>query len=131
MAAWRRTAIDCFPKPRRDLNDPSYSIYQLFFDLLPEVREAHRERQDEHLRQIYGFAEWCIRQKTHEPLDAAVTAFYEHLFDEQEQWEQVIAWLSPYAIEGCLPFWESSTVQWIKSMDWSPLIVNVCLPTLF
>jgi hypothetical protein len=107
MAAWRRKALKRFPELRRDLNAPDYSIYQLFFDLLPMVREGHRDHNCEVLRRIYGFADWCIQQKTKEPLNAAVVAFYEHLFDEPCLWDDITQWLTPLAIEGCLPCWEA------------------------
>ena len=41
MAAWRRRALELFPQLRAELQQPDYSIYMLFFDLLPTVREAH------------------------------------------------------------------------------------------
>ena len=41
MAAWRRRALEHFPQLRAELQDSDYSIYMLFFDLLPVVREAH------------------------------------------------------------------------------------------
>jgi hypothetical protein len=37
----------------------TFSIYMVFFDLLPRVRKAHQEGDTETLRRIYGFAEWC------------------------------------------------------------------------
>lgn len=100
MATWRRLALELFPQYRRD---PEYSYYMLYFDLLPLSREAHRNNDRATLRNIYGFAEWCLRQQ-HRAKDlgnAVYVAFYEHLFDEREDWERVIPYLTREVFEEC------------------------------
>jgi hypothetical protein len=93
MATWRRRAIEDFPDLRVALNDPGYTIYRLFFDLLPAVRTAHREADDVRLTTIYGYATWCARQRSKDLWNAAGVAFYEHLFDEPWMSPSVPPWL--------------------------------------
>jgi hypothetical protein len=107
MATWRRRAIETFPELRRDLNDPGYSIYLLFFDLLVEVRVAHREQREERLRSIYGFAQWCFHQDAEPLWNAAGVAFYEHLFDERWMREAAAPWLPADVREGCIGLWRA------------------------
>lgn len=106
MAAWRRKALKLFPMLRRELNDREYSIYMLYFDLLPMVREAHQGNDREVLSRVYGFADWCLRQEAQDLWNSAAVAFYEHLFDERKDWSSIVPWLSPTAINGCWPLWE-------------------------
>jgi hypothetical protein len=106
MATWRRKAIESFPELRRELNS-SDSIYHLYFNLLPMVREAHDASDDESLRKIYGFAEWCLNQKSEELWNSAGVCFYEHLFDDRKYWNKVVPWLSPYVIDNCKSLWEA------------------------
>ena len=107
MPAWRRRALELFPSLRRDLNDPEYTIYMLYFDLLPMVREAHDEHDDETLRHIYGFAEWCFSQTAEDLYNAPGVAFYEHLFDQKRYWTKVVPWLSPKVIQECQQLWQA------------------------
>ncbi|MEA2512411.1 MAG: hypothetical protein QOJ59_1898 [Thermomicrobiales bacterium] len=57
MSAWHRRALDSFPSLRRELRDREYSIYHLFFDLLPMARDAHETFDLATLTRIYAFAE--------------------------------------------------------------------------
>lgn len=106
MSSWRRKAIHLFPKYKRDLTDKDFTIYHLFFDLLPDVLEAHDTNDVEKLQQIYGFAEWCITQQSKKLWNPAGVAFYEHLFDKPEYMEAVLPWLSPKVIQNVMPLWE-------------------------
>lgn len=107
MAVWRRKVLTFFPALRRELNDRRYSVYMLYFDLLPLVREAHAASDTETLRKVYDFAEWCFAQRSKEPRNAVAVAFYEHLFDRRRgNWPAIVRWLSPAVIEGCWPLWE-------------------------
>ena len=106
MATWRQKAIESFPSLRQDLNDPEFSIYMLFFELLPMSREAHCRGETKLLDTIYGFAEWCANQKAGDLSNAAGVAFYEHLFDRPELWEKVVDRLSPQLVRACWPLWE-------------------------
>jgi hypothetical protein len=60
---WRRKALALFPELRPEVQRPGFTIYMLFFDLLPMAPEAHEAGDEERLRRIYGFAEWCFEQK--------------------------------------------------------------------
>lgn len=107
MASWRRKVLTFFPDLRRDVQRPDFSIYMVFFDLLPRVREAHQDGDTETLRRIYGFAEWCFEQKAKDIWNAAGVAFYEHLFDSHRSlWPEIVRWLSPRVVEGCMGLWE-------------------------
>ncbi len=105
MSVWRRKALELFPDLRRALQKPGYSIYQLFFDLLPMVDVAHSESDEDMLRRSYGFAEWCLAQK--DLWNAAGVAFYEHLFDGDElDWAERVRWLTPNVIRDVWGLWE-------------------------
>jgi hypothetical protein len=45
MSLWRRKALESFPGLRAELTQPrgEFSIYMLWFELLPMVRAAHRD----------------------------------------------------------------------------------------
>lgn len=106
MATWRRRAIELFPDLRDDLQNPDFTIYSLFTELLPAVGEAHRAQDEQRLATIYGFAEWCARQRSKPPWNAAGVSFYEHLFDEPSMREAVIPWLPADIRAKHLSLWE-------------------------
>ena len=107
MANWRRKALALFPDLRHDAQRPDFSVYMLFFELLPKSRQAHKAGDAKALRRIYGFAEWCFEQKAKDMWNAAGEAFYEHLFDDDPSvWPEVVEWLSPAVIEGVWGLWE-------------------------
>jgi hypothetical protein len=107
VATWRRKVLALFPELRLDAQRPDFSIYMVFFDLLPRVREAHQDGDTEAIRRIYGFAEWCFEQKAKDLWNAAGVAFYEHLFDSHRSlWPEFVEWLSPQVVEGCMGLWE-------------------------
>jgi hypothetical protein len=108
LASWRRKALALFPDLGHDVQQRDYSIYMLFFDILPMSREAHKAGDDEMLRRVYGFAEWCFAQKAKDLSNSAGVAFYEHLFDDHPSlWPEVVQWLSPQVIHNCWGLWES------------------------
>ena len=107
MASWRRKVLALFPDLQRDVERPDFTIYMVFFELLPRVRGAHQDGDTETLRRIYGFAEWCFEQKAKDLWNAAGVAFYEHLFDSHRSlWREFVRWLSPRVVEGCWGLWE-------------------------
>lgn len=107
MASWRRKALALFPEFRDETQRPDFSVYQVFFRLLPMLREAHDANDEESLRRIYGFAGWCFDQKAKDLWNSAGVAFYEHLFDSHPKlWREFVKWLSPSVIEGCMGLWE-------------------------
>ena len=108
VAAWRRYALDIFPEFHEDIGHEARSPYELFFLLLPFARDAHKRGDEDALRRIYGFAQWCHHQRRGSELPNAVAvAFYEHLFDDWSLREQVVPWLSPRVRQDVLPLWEA------------------------
>jgi len=91
MSKWRQKAINCFPELKQDFEDPETSIYGVFFEILPALIEAHKKQDTERIEKIYGFAEWCFKQK--ELWNAAGVAFYEHLVDYEETKLEIEKWV--------------------------------------
>lgn len=98
MSVWRRRALESFPQLKRDLNRKDYTVYSLFFDLLVMVRAAHENEDDELLRLIYAYPEWCAQQPAKDVWNAAGVSFYEHLFDLPDAARRVIPRLSPFIV---------------------------------
>jgi hypothetical protein len=99
MSAWRRLALELFPKQRNWIQDRNltFSIYQLFFDLLPIAQEAHNNQDTETLEKIYYYAEWCWKQKNRaaDVYNAVAVAFYEHLIDHRSSRKDIPQWIKP------------------------------------
>ena len=106
MAAWRRKALESFPQFRRELNDPGFSIYMLYFELVPLVRQAHKDADERTLHEIYGFANWCFEQHNGELRNATGVAYYEHLFDDWSLRHDVAKWITPEIERSCWCLWE-------------------------
>lgn len=108
MSVWRKKAIELFPELRQELHDHQFNPYSLFFELLPLVRTAHEVNDQQLLKKIYGFAEWCLKQSAKDLWNPAGVCFYEHLFDcAKVEWPMRIPWLSPAVIRNCWPLWEA------------------------
>ncbi len=98
MSAWRRLALELFPQHREWIADPhlTFSIYSLFFDLLPMAVEAHHAQDAALLERIYNYAEWCWKQKRAPDIrNAVAVAFYEHLIDDRSSMRDIPRWLAP------------------------------------
>lgn len=95
MSTWRRKAIALFPELLYDITQRDTTIYTVFFELLPRCRQAHQAGNLPELQKIYGYAEWCLRQKARDISNAAAVAFYEHLGDYPETSAEVNKWLKP------------------------------------
>lgn len=97
MSTWRRLALELFPERRRLLQDKETSIYWVFFELLPETISAHVQGDKPRLERIYRFASWCFHQYPRAPDigNAACTAFYEHLADQESTWNAIVDWVQP------------------------------------
>jgi len=93
MSSWRRKAIELLPDLRHEFQDKDATPYTVFFELLPRCRQAHREGNDAELHKIYGYAEWCYRQKQKELWNAAGVSFYEHLGDSPETRNEMHKWV--------------------------------------
>jgi hypothetical protein len=107
MATWRRRALELFPDLEPELNRSDYTIYGLFRDLSSAVGEAHRAHDDGRLANIYGFAEWCARQRSEPLWNAAGVSFYEHVFDDPRSSEAVAPWLPADIRAQHLGLWEA------------------------
>jgi hypothetical protein len=101
MSTWRRKAIETFPDLRPEFEKPGTSIYGVFFELLPRVREAHARDATAELQRIYDFAKWCFEQEQGDLSGAAAVAFYEHLVDERGTRDQIPRWLPPKIFRAC------------------------------
>jgi len=107
MSNWRRKVVALFPDLRGEVQRRDFSIYRVFFALLPMSREAHELVDTETLLRIYGFAEWCFEQRAKDMWNAAGVAFYEHVFDgPRRHWPEVVRWLPPRVVAGCWGLWE-------------------------
>ncbi len=93
MSVWRQKAINCLPESKKDFEQPTTSIYDVFFELLPAVVEAHKRKDIDRLKNIYDFAEWCFRQKDKDLWNSAGVAFYEHLGDYEETKQAIPQWI--------------------------------------
>lgn len=106
MAAWRRKAVALFPELAEEFGEGELGRYSVFFELLPFVREAHKRADDDALRRVYGYAQWCHHQRRGSDLRNAVgTSFYEHLFDDWSLRRSVLPWLSPAVRRDIWPLW--------------------------
>lgn len=89
--------MEYFPDLHRKFSDArfgKYTIYMLFFDLLPMLWEALTSGDVRRAQRIFEFAEWCSKQRTGVIWSAVSVAFYEHLFDRREYWEKVLPYLT-------------------------------------
>jgi hypothetical protein len=106
MSAWRRITLEMFPERRRYIQDNNwiFSIYSMFFDLLPLAREAHQRSDIDLLLRVYQYAEWCWwqKQRSRDVYNAVAVAFYEHLVDEPETRQAIPEWLKPEIFEDML-----------------------------
>lgn len=103
MAAWRRKAIEAFPERRSWIERFAYNqVYFFYGTLLPMVRVARSEVAPGSLQKVFAYAAWCLRQHG----SMVGVAFYEHLFDDREDWNTVIPYLSPEIICKCWGLWE-------------------------
>jgi hypothetical protein len=107
MSTWRRKAIESFPDLQHEFQKPDTTIYQVFFELLPRVRDAHERDDTEELQRIYGFARWCLQQRAKDIWNAAGVAFYEHLVDHRITRDQIPQWLPPDVFHECMGLFEA------------------------
>lgn len=116
MAAWRRRALELFPHLQNELQRRDSNVYSLLFDLEMMAREAHNANDEDLLRRIYGFAEWCSRQTARHLRNAAWVMFYEYLLDDPAGGKYVIPWLSPRVVADHWQLWEAvlSADTWEK-----------------
>lgn len=118
MSTWRRKAIECLPDYKKEFEDPNTSTYTVLSEILCATIKAHRETDEIKLKQFYGFAEWCFKQKDQNLWNAAGVSFYEHLGDNKETFLAMPKWISKeiyFQIRGLLELRISS--EKIKVLD--------------
>lgn len=93
MSTWRKKAIECAPELKKEFEQPDISLYTVFMELLPLLRQAHTDKDLERLRKIYDFAEWCFKQKDEKLWNPAGVSFYEHLADTDITYLQFTNWI--------------------------------------
>src|SRR5438552_3271109 len=93
MSSWRRRALELFPDLRHAIESQGTTIYEVFFELLPRCRDAHRRGATQELERIYGFADRCASQTAKDLWNAAGVAFYEHLGDSNLTLEEFPRWV--------------------------------------
>lgn len=98
MSAWRRKVVALFPDLERDL-EGQFTPYTVFMQLLMRCRKAHEQGDEDELRKIYGFAEWCHRHKAEDLSNAAGVSFYEHLGDEKITRQNIPHYVRPDIFE--------------------------------
>lgn len=95
-----------FPELAQSLNDSAEveSPYELWFELLPMVRAAHRSDDEDLLARIYSYGEWSIDQGG-ELQNAVAVSFYEHLLDEKWMRPLAAPRLSRRVVDEVRPLW--------------------------
>jgi hypothetical protein len=100
MSTWRRIAIQLFPEHNSGFDSfrkPHMTIYQVFFQLRDDAEEYIRTDNQEGLKKIFTFVEWCFKQRNRNSdiWNAAATAFLEHLADSDEGSAVIPTWAKP------------------------------------
>jgi hypothetical protein len=109
MEDWRIYALAFFPELRIRLLDEDFSYYRVFFDLKSTLDELYRSPDSyEELRHCFAFARWCLMNDDEDISNAAMVAFYEHLFDHRENWDYAVRWVyeDDEVLKRCWPIWE-------------------------
>lgn len=101
MSSWRRMALELLPEQKFQNSRDYFSVYIIFFDLLPLAVRAHQANDEDLLRRIYMYAEWCWTQKdkSSDTYNAVCVAFYEHLVDEDITCQTIPVWIKPEIFE--------------------------------
>jgi hypothetical protein len=101
MSSWRRMALELLPEQKFQNSRDYFSVYMIFFDLLPLAVSAHQSLNEDLLQRIYKYAEWCWTQKdkSSDTYNAVCVAFYEHLVDEEITSEAIPKWIKPVIFE--------------------------------
>ncbi len=86
-------AIQCAPELKKEFEQPDLNLYTVFMELLPLLRQAHINNDNERLKNIYDFAEWCFKQNDVRLWNPAGVSFYEHLADTDVTYLQFTNWI--------------------------------------
>jgi len=100
VSTWKRIAVQLFPEHHSGFDSfqkPHMTIYQIFFQLRKDAEEYIRTGNQEGLRRIFTFVEWCFEQRNRNSnvWNAAATAFLEHLADDDQGAAVIPAWVKP------------------------------------
>jgi hypothetical protein len=109
MEDWRIYALAFFPELRIQLLDEGFSYYRVFFDLHSKLGALYRSPESyDILKHYFAFSRWCLWHEDSDISNAALVAFYEHLFDYRENWDYAIDWVyeDDDLIQRCWPIWE-------------------------
>jgi hypothetical protein len=71
----------------------------VFSEVTQRCHEAHERSDTEDLRKVYGYAEWCFRQRDKDLRNAAGVGFYEHLFNRHPTRQEIPYWVKPDIFE--------------------------------
>jgi hypothetical protein len=99
MSTWRKKALELFPDLRNEIQRGDATFYTVLFELLDRCYQAHQEGNVEELKKIYGYAEWCYRQKAKDLWNSAAVAFYEYLGNHVETRDEMQKWVKPDIFE--------------------------------
>ncbi|MBL7700691.1 MAG: hypothetical protein JNM14_00455 [Ferruginibacter sp.] len=111
-------AIECAPELRSEFQADDLTPYDVFMELLPILRKAHIDKDNERLEKIYSYAAWCHQQKDKKLWNAAGVSFYEHLADTDETFTQLTNWIKKeiyFDIRNLL--YQRTDEEKIKSLD--------------
>lgn len=116
MMNWKHKALDLAPARllnkstgfRRQLLDLEASPYVATARFRRTLEQHWHTLSDDEKRNVFMFAEWCVRQFDSRFRDGARDEFYAPLFDHRERdWADGVPWLSPFIIAQCWPLWET------------------------
>jgi hypothetical protein len=104
MSRWRKEAFDRLPECRKQLQEEK-SPYGFFQELSEALYQAHLRQDEELLRRIYRYAQWCLQaprgKDASDDLATIVTvSFFEHLPTHREVRKAVGRFLPKAFIEG-------------------------------
>jgi hypothetical protein len=105
VADWKNKALELLPA-LRPVIEHDWSCHVFLGELLPLVWDAHRAKDIDSLRRIYGFARWCFDQPGQFLANAAVVSFYELVFDEWDLRYDIAGWLPADVVTKVRPLWE-------------------------
>jgi hypothetical protein len=105
VAEWKSKALELLPT-LRPVIEHDWSCHVFLGELLPQLWDAHRAKDEDSLHRIYGFARWCFDQPGQFLTNAAVVSFYELVFDEWDLRHDIATWLPPDVVVRVRPLWE-------------------------
>src|SRR5215217_5955871 len=83
MTRWRKEAFDRLPELRRKLQEEK-SAYGFFHEVVNALESAHLRREDDMIRRIYAYANWCLqaprgKDSSDDMLTIMAVSFFESL----------------------------------------------------